>query len=459
MVHKLLQKTVDKLYNSKYSDTIKIQKFEELLEECVDQQEKDDLKEYWQSKLQLGTPQTQTTFNHPDLIRDKKGAIMTKHTSNLFISLKEYPKFKGTLSFNELNHSYYYKGKEIQDLDFSELGCDLSTELQLAFKKEDIINMSELVASKNKFHPVRDYLDKQVWDGKDRIPALVQAFNIKITDLDVAVWRNTLIGAVARIYKPASKNDSIIVIQGRQGTYKSTGIKLLCPDPEWFCDEHLDFTSKDSKMVLIGKWIVELAELSSLNKKENNIIRSELTHTVDEFRRPYDRKTKKYARQFIYIGTTNENEFLTDTTGNRRFWVVQNQGTVNLEAIVQFRDQLWAQAVHLFKSGEKWHLNNDKAEEMAEIASQFEVQDIWKPKVESFLEDKEKTTTIEVLKELGSFCNENKDKVRVQKIMQQLRWESTTIYIDGKYCAGWKRPTGKPLPVGKPIVPTETIWS
>ncbi len=384
---------------------------------------------------------------------DNKGNIMTNRPTNLYVILTEHPSFKNKLSFNELTYQYCYNGKEIHDVDYTRLRIDICDELQLSFSKLDIIDQAELVAKNNPFHPIRDYFNSIKWDNKNRIPELLKFLQIEQTELNVSVITSWLIAAVARIMKPGCKVDSIPVFQGMTGNRKSSALKALMPNEEWFCDEPVDFGTKDAKQMLLGKWFVELAELSSFNKKCNNLIKSDITHTVDEFRSPYDRKPKKYPRQFVYIGTTNDLEFLTDSTSNRRFHILQNLGLIDVDQIKIIRDQLWAQAFALFQSGKEWWLNRSQEKEMSEFAQEFEVKDIWYDKIALYLLNKDYVSTSDVL-DFVKIDNENKlsskDRSRIIKIMQFMRWNNTIIRKDGELIRVWKKPSsieGKELPL------------
>lgn len=417
--------------------------FDVLIADCNETAAK-DLKKLWKEL------NNDTQFTHPQL-KLNKGKIMN-NPINLHLILTEHPAFKGKLTYNELNHQVYYEGKQITDLDTAQLRSDLALVCELSFKKNDVIDFASLVANNNKFHPIRNYLNSLKWDGEDRMVQFANLLCIQNTDINVAVLTNWLIASVARIMKPGCKVDTIPVFKGTTGSRKTSVLKALMHDEEWYTGEPIAFGTKDAKITVIGKWFVELAELSSLNKSDANTIKADITLTVDEFRAPYDRCNKKYPRQFVYIGTTNDDEFLNDPTSNRRFLILPNYGIIDVDAIAEMRDQLWAQATHLYNTGNKWYLDRNQEAIMAEIASQYEIQDCWKEDVAKFVSDKDRTTTQNILEHLCKTNGENRDKSRVVKIMQQLRWTAQTTRIDGIAVAGWTRPAGKPVPVGKPII-------
>jgi putative DNA primase/helicase len=421
--------------------------FDSILKMQDDPGVQDEMRAYW---AMLNRP-PQEDWTHEKLQLDDKKRIMTNNPTNLFTILNEHPKFKGRLSFNEFSFQYYYDSKEIVDMDYTRLRTDICNELRLTFKKADVIDMADLVARNNPFNPIKDYLNNLKWDGKDRMLEFCSAMTIDVTELNITALRKWLIAAVARIMKPGCKVDSMPVLHGKTSARKSTVIKELLFSSEYFTDEPIDFGSKDSKQQLLGKWLVEIAEMSSFNKKENNLIKQNITQEVDEFRAPYDRKPKKYPRQFVYVGTTNDPEFLKDPTSNRRFWVFHINGQhIDTDTVRTMRDQLWAQAVSLYLSGEKWHLDPNQEQEMAAVASQYEEKDAWFDAVVSYLENmgegnKNFFTTTELLSSIKPLTahHDNMDKKRICNIMQFLKWENKLKKIDGKPVNGWHRPAVK----------------
>lgn len=448
-INNILATAITKIHTAHKSNEMKEYEISKLIDFEEDEELKNGIKQYWNSfnkpktqivQIQTIKPISEWTSNNLQL--DTRGNIMTNNSTNLFTILTEHPKFNNRLSFNELTSQYCYDGKEIHDLDYTQLQLDICTELRINFKKTDVCAMAELIAKKNPFHPIKNYLTGVKWDQQDYLSIFLKAMNIESNDINLSVFKCWLISAVARIMKPGCKVDSIPVFQGTTGNRKSSALKALMPNEEWFTDEPVDFGTKDSKQMLLGKWFVELAELSSFNKKDNNLIKSNITQTVDEFRSPYDRKPKKYPRQFVYIGTTNDAEFLTDSTSNRRFWVLQNEGLIDVDLIKEVRDQLWAQAYSLFINGEKWWLTRDQEQSMAEIAAQFEVKDAWYDSVVVYLEDKKFVTTSEILMNLKGDLSrtDNNDKNRVVKIMQYLKWTARAGRKDGDCVSGWHNP-------------------
>ena len=150
----------------------------------------------------------------------------------------------------------------------------------------------------------------------------------------------------------------MLILEGEQGARKSTALKILAGE-DWFTDELPDLGSKDAAIHMQGVWIVEIAELDAIGRAEVSRIKAFLTRTTDRFRPPYGRHTVEIKRQCVFAGTVNPDTYLRDETGNRRFWPIRC-GDIDIDALAQDRDQLWAEAVARFKYGAIWWLE-DKA--------------------------------------------------------------------------------------------------
>jgi predicted P-loop ATPase len=246
-----------------------------------------------------------------------------------------------------------------------------------------------LTVEKNAFHPVREYLDSLRWDGLPRIDTLLTEYlAAEDTPYTRAVTRKTLVAAVARIYKPGIKFDYVLVITGRQGAGKSSLIKKL--GREWFSDTFSAVQNKEAYEQIQGVWIMEISELAGLKKAEIETVKHFISKQEDNYRAAYGRRTQTHPRQCIFIGTTNESEFLRDHTGNRRFWPVET-GNNDPERIFSELDdseisQIWAEAVTLYRAGEALHLTQDVEDQAAEKQEIHRETDDRKGLIEEFLE-------------------------------------------------------------------------
>jgi predicted P-loop ATPase len=210
-------------------------------------------------------------------------------------------------------------------------------------------------ATENRFHPVRDYLNGLVWDGKTRIAGWMATYlGAKREPYENTVGMMWLISAVARIYQPGCQCDYLPVFEGKQGLGKSTALKIL--GGEWFTDAmpH-DLSSKDASISLRGKWIIEIAEMASMSRADSNALKAFITRREESYRPPFGRYNVTEPRQSVFAGTINPTAdgYLKDSTGARRFWPVK-VSRVATGALERDRDQLWAEAVHLFRDGVRW---------------------------------------------------------------------------------------------------------
>lgn len=238
----------------------------------------------------------------------------------------------------------------------------------------------EAVAERAAFHPVREYLRDLQWDGEPRIGTWLSVhFGAEPTRYAEAIGARWLISAVARVMEPGVQADCMLILEGRQGSGKSTGVAALCPDAAWFHGTALDLGSKDAFQALRSKWLVEWQELDAMRGREATRVKAFVSASSDYYRASYARRALDYPRQCVFFGTTNEDVYLQDHTGNRRFWPVRTSGAdVDRDAIRAVRDQLWAEAVEWYADGKAWHV--DTAELRALCAAEQadrEVRDPW----------------------------------------------------------------------------------
>jgi predicted P-loop ATPase len=140
----------------------------------------------------------------------------------------------------------------------------------------------------------------------------------------------------------------------------TTAARVLAVQPEWFAGDLPDIHSKDSRLQLSGRWIIEIAELKAMRTSDLEAQKCFITQTHDTFRPPYARRAAQFPRQCIFVATTNESEYLRDRTGNRRYWPVRC-AQIDTATLARDRDQLWAEAVHEFRRGTAWHLTQEEA--------------------------------------------------------------------------------------------------
>jgi predicted P-loop ATPase len=203
-------------------------------------------------------------------------------------------------------------------------------------------------------HPVREYLDRIVWDGSPRLDRWLTTYGgAPDTPFTRAAGATTLIGAIRRVRRPGTKLDTLLVLEGAQGVQKSTAIASLCPCSEWFSDAIA--LGSDPKITIEktrGIWIAEIAELQGFSESKIEALKAFLSRQVDgPTRLAYDRLPSRVPRSFVLIATTNSREYLKDPSGNRRFLPVPTP-QFDISALRRDRDQLWAEAAAREADGE-----------------------------------------------------------------------------------------------------------
>ena len=313
----------------------------------------------------------------------EKGGI-ARTIGNVVTILRHDPAVAGALALNEMDHNIVARkslpwrdvkgSSQWVDADDSDLRYYLEQTYGLD-GKDKIFDAVNVVAGRNRFHPVREYLDGCSWDGVPRVETLlVDYLGAEDNEYTRAVTRKTLAAAVARIYRPGCKFDYMLTLQGRQGLGKSKFLgKLGGP---WFSDTFGTMQGKESYEQILGVWIVEVGELAGMRKAEVDAIKLYLTKQTDRFRPAYGRRLQEFPRQCIFIGTTNETQFLRDTTGNRRFWVVAtpNEPAHDMETDLtpETVRLIWGEAVELYKKGEALYLSPELEKMAREIQEAYE---------------------------------------------------------------------------------------
>jgi len=249
------------------------------------------------------------------------------------------------------------------------------------------------------FHPVRDYLNNLKWDGTARISTLFAAyFGASTTDYAAAISAMFMVGMVARIYEPGCKADHMVVLEGAQGTLKSTACRILGGD--FFSDNLPDVSAgKDVSQHIRGKWLIEVSEMHAMGRVETTLLKAFITRQVERYRPSYGRKEVVERRQCIFIGTTNKSTYLRDETGGRRFWPIK-AGKIDVKDLALDRDQLFAEAVHSYRNGAPWWPDKDfERQHIApEQAARYEA-DVWEENIATYLKTNTKVTVGQIAKE------------------------------------------------------------
>lgn len=316
-----------------------------------------------------------------------------------------------------------FKPREIKDSDYTEVIAWFNRNGFATATKTAIADCIDAVCEESIISPVRHWLETlsegdQATTEDDALlnQWLLKFLNVKAIDDDQrryvsAVGRKWLISAVARAMNAGCKADCVLILEGKQGVGKSTALRILASDA-WFGDALPHMGSKDASDYIRGKWIVELAELSNINKAEVEVVKAFVSRKEERFRPAYGRNEITYPRQCVFAGSTNKSDYLRDETGNRRFWPV-TCGKVDTAGLEAHRVALWRAAVVAYKSGEKWWLE----EEMEALARGEQGQrlsvDLWVDIINDYCRGKSEVSVNEV-----AFLALDLEKGRVGRVEQ-----------------------------------------
>ena len=246
-----------------------------------------------------------------------------------------------------------------------------------------------IVAYKNAINPVRDYLMGLYWDKKQRISTMFTDYlGAENSEYTQTVAVKCMAGAVARAINGGVKYDYMPILTGKQGIGKSTFLANL--GKQWFTDSLTTFDSKTGAELIQGKWIAEVGELAALKKHEIEVVKQFITRTSDRYRAAYGRRAEDRKRRCVFFGTSNEDEFLSDITGNRRFLpiacgVVEPRYSV-WEDMPKHIDQLWAEAVVLYTQGTPLHLSAAEEKTAERVREQHAVKSPLEGVIKDFVE-------------------------------------------------------------------------
>lgn len=313
------------------------------------------------------------------LIKTGNGTIKPVR-ENAVLALNSIPEVVGLIAYNEFTNNimklrdtpWGSPAGQWDEVDELLMGEWLAREHWLpSMPRGTLEEAVRMVAFRNRFHPVRSYLESLAWDGEARLRHWLQTVCLEEDEhrdslqrylARVGTW--FLQGMVARVMQPGVKFDYMLILEGKQGRRKSSVFKALAGD--FFADTGLQMGDKDSYQQLQGRWLYEFAELDAMAKSEVTKVKAFIASAADYFRASFDKRARDYPRQIVFGGTTNEETYLTDPTGGRRFWPVQvtRELGCDIEWLLANRDQLFAEAMHRYRQGARMYPTIQEEEQL-----------------------------------------------------------------------------------------------
>ncbi len=357
--------------------------------------------------------------------------------ANAMVALREDPRLKGAFAYDEMlcaplllkdlgDRPEGFITRAVTDIDVG----DVQEQLQLAglyrIAQDTVHQAVDMRAHECAFHPVRDYLNKLKWDARPRLATwLADYLGVARSEYAERIGTMFLIAMVARIYEPGCKADYMLVLEGLQGEMKSAACEHLAG--QWFSDNLPDVRlGKEASQHLRGKWLIEIAEMHAISKTDAAHLKAFISRRVERYRPPWGRKEVMEPRQCVFIGTTNKETYLRDETGGRRFWPTRTS-TIRIDALAGDRDQLFAEAVAMYRDRTHWW--PDRAFEREHIQPEQEARyeaDVWEENVAELLRARPKVTVAEIAREalhidtpkIGTI-----EQRRIIAILEQLGWQ------------------------------------
>jgi predicted P-loop ATPase len=280
-------------------------------------------------------------------------------------------------------------------------------------------------------HPVKTWLRSLEWDSTPRIGVwLPRYLGAPFNAYTQHIGRMFFVQMVARIAEAGCQADHMLVLEGNQGILKSSACKVL--GGEWFSDHLPEITNqRDASQHLRGKWLIEVAEMHAMNRAEATQLKSFITRTTERYRPVWGRNEVIEPRQCVFVGTTNQDSYLRDPTGGRRFWPVKTgvEGAIDLDGLAADRDQLFAEAVHGYRQGDQWWPDQQFENEFIkpEQAARYEGDPLWEDKIRQHVSGRTRVTTAEIATDCLLIPAQHmtpSHALRIAAVLKELGWVS-----------------------------------
>lgn len=368
---------------------------------------------------------------------DKSGNPIP-NLANTCIVLEDDPEFAGRFLFDEMARSPVFDGAKVEDAELIEIHRAIQLAGVRRVALETVHEAVRGVSYRFPVHPLRERLTNAQWDGMPRLTDWLATYlGAADSEYHKAVGPMFLIGMVARIFKPGCQANYMLVLEGPQGILKSQACRALA-DP--YFSDHLPPLSSDEVRLsahLRGKWLIEVPELSAFTRADASALKSFITRQEEIFTPKYSRVEVHEPRQCMFIGTTNDDQYLKDDTGGRRFWPIKC-GVIELDKLRQDRDQLFAEAVEYYRQGARWWPDAAfEAKHIKPVQDQRLWVDAWVEPIEKFLDQTlnqalsisafPQVTVAEVARDSALAIPAGKldqlQQKRIQSVLRHLKWQ------------------------------------
>jgi predicted P-loop ATPase/phage/plasmid primase-like uncharacterized protein len=368
----------------------------------------------------------------------------------------------GEWRLNEMTDEVEYAGAPLVHDDYAEIQLNLETfkgsmdNKRLKFADTDIRAVVRTLARRKRYSPVREYLER-LTGGSTAAPliteGLAQALSLDAATqgLEVEYLKRWLVAAVARAFEPGCQVDTMLVLQGLEGQSKSRFFEAL--GGSWFVRMSGDLGSTNAIETMRRAWIIELDEMDAVKRtKEFSTVKAFVTRPTDHYVPKWIRESVEVKRCSVLGGTVNDEEFLVDEDGLRRFWVIAlGKKRIDLEWVKANRDGLFAEAVALYRAKQPWHLEPELEELRTQANRRFVIEDPWAPAVRKYLEDHRFEDFFKPDLILGDgFKMQPKEidlasKKRVGRILKSMGFVAETRAEGRDRPRGWARPKEETL--------------
>ena len=404
-----------------------------------------------------------------DLARNDKGNSC-QTINNCMLVFQRDPLLKGAIRKNELsgkidivgNLGWQRTSSSLTDTDVYQIHWYL--EKNYSLKNDRNINKAmNIVASENRYHPIRDYLEKLKWDGQPRIDNLLPRYlGADSDEYTKEIMRLLMLAAIHRVYEPGCKFEIMVCLVGGQGAGKSTFFRFLAINDEWFSDDLKRMDDDNVYRKMQGHWIIEMSEMmATVNAKSIEDIKSFISRQKETYKIPYETHPEDRPRQCVFVGTSNNIDFLPlDRTGNRRFAPI----LVHLERVEkhiledekesrEYIRQAWAEAMELYRNGfHELKLSRKTEEYLKEMQKDFMPEDAKVGIIQSWLDElaEDYVCSIMIYKEAFSHEYDTPKDWELKEINNVMNhsivgWEKVSSHRFAGYGTqrGWRRAAGK----------------